>query len=188
MNALKQDLDAKPALPEGFPTRRTIATACQIASHLRDGFPKGSYRHLCRNLARLCSNNGEHIRVKDGVRGALRLSAPHVSQLQQTDSQGRQQAEHSPQAIGTLHLTLARDGIPFSNTGESLLLPSGAHTTRRAPKLALCVVVGTEGSLIHSKGSSPAGVCSSHTRMAHISSGSLPQRFVDRAAVAPSRS
>jgi hypothetical protein len=113
MNALKQRLDTKPALPQGFPTGRTIATAGQIASHVCDGRALGSCRHLCGSLTSLCSNNGEQIGFEDGVRGTLRFSAPQVSQVQQTNSQGREVAQQADQTIGALHLALFETASGF---------------------------------------------------------------------------
>jgi hypothetical protein len=81
MNAFQQCLDTKPPDPVGFPTGRSIASTCQIASHLCNGFPESPRRHPCGRLTSLSSNNGEQIGFEDGVRRALRSLSGKISQL-----------------------------------------------------------------------------------------------------------
>ena len=113
MNALQQGLDAKPALPQGFPTGRTIAPAGQIAAHLGNGLPEGSCGHARRHLTGLSGNNGEQVGIEHLASGTLRVSTCKVSQVQQTDCQRRQQAQQADQAGGGLHLALFETASSF---------------------------------------------------------------------------
>src|SRR5215471_21825938 len=104
MNALQQGLDAKPALPQGFPAGRPITTPGQIAAHLRDSFPESLARHPRGRLSGLRCNNGEQVSLQNFLSGPLRLPTRQVAQLQQADGQWRQEAQQADQAVSTLHL------------------------------------------------------------------------------------
>ena len=106
MNALKQGLNAKPALPQSFPTRRAITTAGQIATHLGDGFPERLGRHLGGRLTSLRGHYGEYVSIQNLLSGSLRLPARQVAQLQQTNGQRRQEAQQAFQTVNRLNLAL----------------------------------------------------------------------------------
>jgi hypothetical protein len=80
-------LDAKPTFPEGFPTRRTIALAGQVATHLCHGLPENSGGQQRGNLIGLCRHYCEQIRIEDFVRWAFRFKTGKIAQLQQTNCQ-----------------------------------------------------------------------------------------------------
>src|SRR5262249_3231996 len=123
-------------LPQGFATGRAIALAGQIASHLGNGRALGFCRHTRGHLSSLSGNTGEQVGIQELASGALRVATCQVSQVQQTDRQGRQQAQQAYQTSSGLHLTLFQTASGFETTSDSPPPPSGAHTTRRAPKLA----------------------------------------------------
>ncbi len=104
MNALQQRLDMEPALPQSFPTGRTITLAGQIAAQLGDGLPEGSCSHQRGSLTYLRCHNGKQIRIEDLLRRALRLTTGQIPQAEQTDCQWRQQAQQANQTVGALDL------------------------------------------------------------------------------------
>ena len=106
MNAFEQGLNAKPPFPKGFPTRRSITTASQIAAHLGDGFPERLRCHGSGRLVGLRGHNGKDVGFQHFTGGALRSLSSQVSQLQQTDRQRRQEAKQTFQPIDTLYLAL----------------------------------------------------------------------------------
>ncbi|MEO9027398.1 MAG: hypothetical protein ABI413_01130 [Ktedonobacteraceae bacterium] len=103
---LQAGLNAKPTLPQGFPTGRTITTAGQIAAHLGDGFPERLRGHSGGRLTGLRCHNGEDIGIQHLRSGLLWFQSDEVSPLQQAHRQWRQEAEQALQPINTLHLAL----------------------------------------------------------------------------------
>src|SRR5215469_1278940 len=130
------------------------------ASHLCDGSPERLQSQPCGWLSSLCSYDGEQIGFEERIRRTLRSLAGQISQLG-ASAQPRETtapaAAASAQHFGPGALP---DDSRFSDTAETPPRPSGACPTPRARHPCSSIVVGTEGSLIHSNGSSSSGVCS----------------------------
>lgn len=164
MDALKQSLQVNPAFPEGFPARRAIALAGQVASHACDLDPELAHRHGKRRLAGASSYHSHRLWLAHFLCMTLWGRTREITPLHQAHGEGREQAQPADQAICTVHLAFldAASGLQTL----VILLDHEAELATSPPEARASwqVVISIEVSKIHSSGSSPCGVSSSHTR------------------------
>ena len=106
MDALQKHLQVKPAFPEGFPARRAIALAGQVASHARDLDPEVAHRQSGRRLTGARRHKSHQVWVDHFLCTTLWGRTREITQLQQPHSKGREYPQQADQALCALQLTL----------------------------------------------------------------------------------
>ena len=171
MDALQKHLQVKPAFPEGFPARRAIALAGQIASHACDLDPEVAHRQSGRRLTSARRHQSHNVWVEHFLCTTLWGRTREITQLRTSAQQG----ERASPTSGSSALRFAADApgydSPFSGIGDTPRSRSRARYQSARCQASWQQVTSREVSKIHSSGSSPSGVSSSHTRTTHTGKG-----------------
>jgi hypothetical protein len=106
MDTLPPGVQRKPALPEGFPARRSVPSPSKIPTHPGDFLPKRRawYARWRQRTSRREEGHRSRVHALYGRR--LRRASCQIAQLQQAYRDGSEQSQPAGQPLGRVAVTL----------------------------------------------------------------------------------